>query len=326
MKFNELWPLFIKDRFLHVKSGTLRLCHARWNSVRKMVGEVDVETFSETEANTVRVWLAAQEQEISTVKERIKLLRQMVRFAARDIGLKTQPTDWAMHYPPAPPRRIKCFEGRETDRLIEAALGEIGADGSGAGLPVLVAVTTGMRLGEVCALRWNNVDLRRKIITVEHTLVDSVTGMEHRLSLAPPKTASGYREIPIVTLLAKVLRRLPSACKEAFVLSGSEAPRDPHSVRVVYQRFLMRHALREVNFHGLRHTFATRLVESGGDIKTIACILGHANVATTMNLYVHPSAEAKRRTAARAFSRLGRVHVSLPRKAPIHPSNKIVYD
>ena len=120
-----------------------------------------------------------------------------------------------------------------------------------------------------------------------------------------PKTENAYREIPICRQLLRSLKLVHKEGGTPFVVGVSERSQEPRSYRDYYNRLLKRLDIEPIVFHGLRHTFATRCVESQCEYKTLSVILGHSNVATTMNLYVHPNLDQKKKCIERISKFLG---------------------
>lgn len=163
---------------------------------------------------------------------------------------------------------------------------------------VFIALHTGMRIGEICGLSWDDVDFTKGIIKVRHTVAriknDTDKETKSKLILDTPKTNASVREIPISTVLSPVLIRLKSISSKGFVISGTNEFTKPRTFEYHYHRILDKCGIASINFHALRHTFATRCVEVGVDIKSLSEILGHADVGITLNTYVHSSLEMKR--------------------------------
>ena len=163
---------------------------------------------------------------------------------------------------------------------------------------VMLALCCGLRIGEVCALRWEQVDMVRRIISVRGTvgrIYNCEKGAtEHYAS--SPKTRNSVREIPISGPLLDALRKVRGQ-QEAniYVVGTGTTPKGPRTYRETFSRMMRRLKIPTIVFHGLRHTFATRCIESGCDYKTVSVLLGHSNVATTLNLYVHPNLDQKKR-------------------------------
>lgn len=167
-------------------------------------------------------------------------------------------------------------------------------------LGLRICLLTGIRIGEICALTWKDVDLEAGVIRIRRTvhrvyLFDS--GAKHtELTVDFPKTANSYRDIPIIKELSDILYEYSQkADPDSFVVSGRLRPAEPQTMRNHLKKVAESLNLSMRRFHGLRHTFATRCVESKCDYKTLSTILGHSNVGTTMNLYVHPGIEQKRK-------------------------------
>lgn len=172
---------------------------------------------------------------------------------------------------------------------------------------VLLSLCTGMRIGEVCALQWQDVDFCQRIIAVRHT-VGRVYNCELKSTekiLSSPKTKNSCREIPISKQLYQCLKAVKKISTSPYVVGISGHPKEPRSYRDYFSRLLKRLGIPQIVFHGLRHTFATRCIESGCDYKTVSVILGHSNVATTLNLYVHPNLEQKKKCVERMSKFLG---------------------
>lgn len=168
-------------------------------------------------------------------------------------------------------------------------------------LGIYMSLTTGMRIGEICALQWDDVDLNAGTISIRKTIERIYTveedGERHtKLVIGPPKTPYSIREIPVTGELAALLLSLRgSASGKDYVLTGTERPTEPRTYRNHYDRLLRQLCIPHIKFHGLRHSFATRCIESECDYKTVSAILGHSDIRTTLNLYVHPNMEQKKR-------------------------------
>lgn len=167
------------------------------------------------------------------------------------------------------------------------------------GLGMLISLYAGLRIGEICALSWKDVDLNYGIIHIRHTVSrikceDHAGSLNSRLVLDSPKTKSSQRDIPISSVLMPYLVDAKRVSVSDFVVSGNKQFVSPRTFEYRYHQVLHRCSLDDINYHALRHTFATRCVEAGVDIKTLSEILGHSNVSITLDTYVHSSMELKR--------------------------------
>lgn len=168
-------------------------------------------------------------------------------------------------------------------------------------LGIFICLSTGMRIGEICGLRWCDVDTVEGVIKVRHTLqriyIIECETRHTELLLDTPKTANSVRDIPMSSELLKMLKSLNKVVNENYyVISNDIKPIEPRTYRNYYKKLCRQLDIPELKFHGLRHSFATRCIESKADYKTVSVLLGHSNISTTLNLYVHPNKEQKKKT------------------------------
>lgn len=163
---------------------------------------------------------------------------------------------------------------------------------------VLISLYTGLRIGEVCALTWDDIDFESEIIKVRHTVArvintdDGTTAT--KLIIDTPKTPSSIRDIPISSSLLPILKKLRTQSHSNYVISETVGFVSPRTYEYRYHRLLDKSNIASTNYHVLRHTFATRCIEVGVDIKSLSEILGHSNISVTLNTYIHSSMELKR--------------------------------
>lgn len=198
-------------------------------------------------------------------------------------------------YPPKVTQEMRVLSPNEQKFLTSYLLEDLSPCKFG----VLLALWTGLRIGEVCALRWNRVDLQEQIIKIDATMQrvridDPMAPGKTKVLVDSPKTASSVREIPINKQTAALCRRMYPGDDDAYVLTGSQKAMEPRLLQYYFQNYASDCNLEGVTFHTLRHTFATRCVEVDFEIKSLSEILGHANTSITLNRYVHCSLELKR--------------------------------
>ena len=239
-----------------------------------------------------------------TVNCLISVIKQVLRFAEEE-GCLDKPLKIRALRQNKPEIRIMT---REEQRQLETMAAK---DGGPAALGILVALYTGLRIGEVCALQWKDISLEYSVITVSRTISriqeyrtreygSRVKAARTRVVLSSPKTDSSRRMIPIADALKEFLMPYRSA-PDCYLLTGKTNYIDPRTFYRKYRRFLEECGIGPYNYHALRHTFATRCVESGADIKSLSEILGHADVSVTLGRYVHPSMEQKKQTIEKMF-------------------------
>lgn len=168
---------------------------------------------------------------------------------------------------------------------------------------ILTALFTGMRLGELLALRWKCIDLENRIISVEQSynrtkVYDDDGDYKTTDLFKDPKSKSGIRKIPIPNFLTKELKKHKLASKysddnDLVFCTATGNVYSASNIRRIHRSILKKANLRHVKLHALRHTYATRLLEAGENFKTLQVLLGHADIQTTMNIYAHVTEETK---------------------------------
>ena len=163
---------------------------------------------------------------------------------------------------------------------------------------VLLSLYAGLRIGEICALEWKDIDLENDLIHVRKTVSRvSSTGKSAQRStlvITRPKTVASFRDIPICSWLVPVLKQLYETRRSSFVASSQAEFVSPRTFDYRYHKLLSAAGIQTINYHALRHTFATRCIEAGVDVKTLSELLGHTDASITLNTYVHSSMERKR--------------------------------
>ena len=167
-------------------------------------------------------------------------------------------------------------------------------------LGIFICLNAGLRIGEVCALQWDDIDVASGVIRVGKTIqrIYVVEGEQRytELLMDAPKTKNSIREVPMTRDLLSLVRPLKKVVRnDFFVLTNAPKPTEPRTYRVYFNKLLEQLGLPKMRFHGLRHSFATRCIESKCDYKTVSVLLGHSNISTTLNLYVHPNLEQKKK-------------------------------
>ena len=179
------------------------------------------------------------------------------------------------------------------------------------GLGIYISLSTGLRIGEICALKWNDINITEGTITVSRTIerIYMIEGEKKHteLVISSPKTKNSCREIPMSKELLAIVKPLKKIVNDNFyVLTNDEHPTEPRTYRNYYNGLMEKLGIPRLKYHGLRHSFATRCIEAGCDYKTVSVLLGHSNISTTLNLYVHPNMEQKKRCITKMFKSLGK--------------------
>lgn len=176
-------------------------------------------------------------------------------------------------------------------------------------LGIFICLSTGIRIGEICALTWDDIDIENGVIhirkTIQRIYVKENGIKKTELLIDTPKTATSMRDIPMIKDLYEILKPLKKVVNnDYFVLTNEATPTEPRTYRNYYKKLLDKLGIPPIKFHGLRHSFATRCIESKCDYKTVSVILGHSNISTTLNLYVHPNYEQKKKCIDKMFRKI----------------------
>ena len=224
-----------------------------------------------------------------TVKDILAVLRAIVQYTAKQFPGIFPAVDI-----PAPRQtrgQIRVLSPAEQAKLVNYLSQEMDCCKFG----VLLALRTGMRIGELCALTWADISLTDNTVYIRSTMQRirnlGETGGKTRVITGPPKSEAAVRVIPITEQTAALCSRMAAT---GYVLTGGEQYMEPRTLQYRLKRYTQDCGLEGVHFHTLRHTFATRCVEAGFELKSLSEILGHSTVSVTMNRYVHASLDLKR--------------------------------
>lgn len=163
---------------------------------------------------------------------------------------------------------------------------------------IILSLYAGLRIGEVCALQWGDFNFENNTVTVQRTImriqdVSPDAEKKTKVVINRPKTECSYRTIPLPSFLTQYIKN-ESDREYFYILTGSVSYMEPRYYYLKYKKAMEACDLAHFTYHALRHTFATRCIENNFDLKSLSEILGHANVTTTMQRYVHPSMNLKR--------------------------------
>nr|WP_300789823.1 site-specific integrase [uncultured Acetatifactor sp.] len=254
-----------------------------------------------------------------TVRSILTLFHSILSYTGKRSGGKLP--DMEITYPKSFRKNTRVLDEKEESALVQLLAQEMDVCKFG----VYLALRTGMRIGEICALRWCDISFEAAAISVCHTALRLPRGnvcqadpdrpsaaagddggalalSRTELVIGTPKSESSLRLIPLMPDIATLCERFRPEEPEAFLLTGTDRCMDPRKLQRHLKKYLEECGIPEAHFHTLRHTFATRCVEAGFDVKTLSEILGHSNIGITMNLYVHPNLDLKRENMNRLKS------------------------
>ena len=239
-----------------------------------------------------------------SVKDILIVLKMVMKFGVKKEWMTYY--EWDIKYPPSSENKVLDVLSVTNHRKI---LNHIQSHFTFMGLGIYISLSTGLRIGEICALKWSDINVTDGILTVNRTIerIYIIEGVKKytELVINTPKTKNSCREIPMNKELLGMLKPLKKVVNDDYyILTNDERPIEPRTYRNYYKRLMEKLDIPKLKYHGLRHSFATRCIEVGCDYKTVSVLLGHSNISTTLNLYVHPNMEQKKRCIDKVFKSL----------------------
>lgn len=165
-------------------------------------------------------------------------------------------------------------------------------------ISVLLCLFTGLRVGELCGLKWSDIDFQNGTVSVCRTVQRINKHGKSEVAIGSPKSKSSVRIVPIPDFLLAILKAKRKG-DDFYIITGTSKPTEPRTMQNRFKSILKTCGIRNVNFHLLRHTYATICIENGFDPKTLSELLGHADASITLNRYVHLSMQMKKNYVSR---------------------------
>ena len=227
-----------------------------------------------------------------TIRKIGVILKSILRYAERkyDYDFKLD----LITLPSVDPKEISIFTDKERLKLER----HLNKSQDVKELGILISLYAGLRIGEACALKWSDIDFENKLINITHTLQRVYVDKDNtKVVITNPKTKQSVRKIPIAKALFEKLKETKKYYEnDDYILTGRPNRFvEPIGYRYTYKKVLRECRLSYKNYHCLRHTFATRCIRVGMDVKSLSEILGHSNISVTLSIYVHSSYEIKKK-------------------------------
>ena len=221
---------------------------------------------------------------VKTIRDIILVLRLAMTYAYKEKAIPLLNWDMIEYPKEIGVKKVVSLSKEEEQNLIQCIYLHLNRKTAG----ILVALMTGLRIGELCGLQMKDISLADNTIVVNKTvqrIYDKHKGNTY-IHIGPPKTKTSARTIPIPSLLGNIIKRFMTENPNHYFLTGKTRPTEPRTYRQFFARFIKRNGLPKVKFHEIRHTFAVRAIEIPDfDIKSLSEILGHKNVSFTLNVY-----------------------------------------
>jgi len=231
-----------------------------------------------------------QSEGLSTkyISDMIVILKSMAKYTAKTYHCTNEIAD--IEPPKTAKKELKLYSKDEQKILKSALLKETNPTKLG----ILLCLFSGIRIGELCALKWSDIDFGNGLLHITKTCQRIKCNNSTKIVITSPKSASSDRVIPLPEFLLNILREFAPSERNSYFLSESKKIIEPRTMQYRFRAILKKANLPSMNFHSLRHIFATNCIEIGFDVKTLSEILGHGSTGITLNLYVHSSMEHKR--------------------------------
>lgn len=250
------------------------------NFITKLLESGNCKTGNGLSANSVNAIISVLQSSLQT---------------AHLIGVANEYTANKIKRPKLIERPVECFSLKEQKQIEQAVLNSKKDKLFG----ILLCLYSGLRIGELIALQWSDIDFTKGLLTISKSCHDGKAG----LIIDEPKTATSRRVMPLPKQLLPILKSIKKKSDSLFVVSANGKPVSVRSYQRSFELLLKKLKIPHKGFHSLRHTFATRALECGMDVKTLSEILGHKNPTVTLNRYAHSLMEHK----ADMMNRLGKL-------------------
>lgn len=219
-----------------------------------------------------------------TVRDIMTVFRSISSYAAREYNIR----EVYFTMPKTEQKKIDVLNIGERNHLVSYLKENL----SRTNAAILLGLFTGLRVGELCGLQWKNIDLKNSIIFVSKTVQRINLSGSSKVIVGTPKSRNSVRSIPIPEFMTEILSKVKGNA-DTYLITGTSKPAEPRTMQNRFHKIIKNCGLRNINFHILRHTYATVCIEHGFDPKTLSELLGHADASITLNRYVHSSMQLK---------------------------------
>lgn len=227
----------------------------------------------------------------SYVRDIFTVFNTMLKYAQEEYGFKLSLKNVVL--PKAERKQVEKINEKEQKMLVSYLKANMSLTSFG----IMLSLFMGLRIGELCGLKWEDVDFQNRILHIRRTVqrISSANGnRKTKVMISAPKSATSFREIAIPDMIMKYFEMFRDEA-DHFILSGTDKPIEPRTMQYRYKKILRNAEVGDHNYHNLRHTFATNSAEKGFNVKALSAVLGHSNVTLTLNRYIHPDHYYERR-------------------------------
>lgn len=304
MTFAEGKELYMAQKKKHIKTPTLAAYEQMWVShIEKALGEKPLAELGRKTILEYVETLKSKGLSNRTIQSHVMFIKSILNGLTNEHDIDVPNTHWVLLLEKkATPKKLSRLTDAEARKLIEFCTNEP----SNRNLALLITVTTGMRIGEICALQFSDIDFDKGEIKIDKTLERvSFHGQHSEIYIGSAKSETSCRIVPMLGAVSKLAKNFSKVAKPNwYVATGTAKYTEPRTLRNYFGRVCEKIGIQKIVFHGLRHTFASMMITKGVDVKTVSSILGHSGVEITMNVYCNPTAEEQHTATKKVFGKL----------------------
>ena len=261
------------------------------------IAKISVPCINEFCQNKLLVWHLSPK----SVKDMLSIIKQVIRYAA-NFGI-TNNQDFKEVVIASKKHNIKGMTNTQVKLLSEFLLTEVSYINVG----ILFSLYTGVRIGEICALKIGDISFDDKVVHIDKTMqrIQNFSDTKNKtdIIISSPKSECSIRDIPIPQFIIDIIVKLNYADQNAYLLTGTRNKYiEPRTLENNFKKIARCCGVKDVTFHMIRHSFATMCIEAGVDIKSLSEILGHSSVNITLNRYIHTDMRTKQINMEKLYS------------------------
>lgn len=246
--------------------------------------------------STEQLYSLNNQLSLATIRQLKTVLKSIISYINDKYGYQISFKDFKFHN--SVDKKINVLSVSEQLRLERFLLSNLDLTKLG----VYLCLYTGLRIGELCALKWSDIDLNSNVLSINKSMqriqnIDKNYPLKTKIVIEAPKSKNSIREIPLTDYVVECIKKVSDDqtkySANLYFLTGNEKYMEPRTLQYRFKNYLEEAGVDYVNFHTLRHTFATRAIEKGINVKSVSEILGHSTVKMTLEKYVHITMEQK---------------------------------
>lgn len=297
-KYKDYIYLWLKEKKISIKESTyFNYLYIVEKYIIPQLGKYNVKKLN-YDVIQEYIYYLYNEKKLSTktIKDIVMVIKLSLRKYNKNFNFK-------FNYPKLNNKNMNILTKEEQNILVKY----INDNPSYKNIGILLSLFLGMRIGEICALKWSDINIKEEIISINNTIQRVYDKLENKskIIISSPKTINSKRQIPISKGILKLIKDKKDT--DLYFLTSSNTFIEPRSYRNYFDKILKNLNINHYKFHTLRHTFASNLIEFGFDYKLVSELLGHSNINTTLNNYVHPKASLKKECINKLYNNLNDV-------------------